>query len=49
MIYLKRISKKFDKYIKNKNRRKYKKQKLKISVLKITTSSNILKNKFIIM
>ena len=29
MIYLKRIIKKFDKYIKDKNKRKYKKQEVR--------------------
>ena len=42
MICLKKVSKKFDKYIKDKKGRKYK--KLKASVLKNTIWSSVLKN-----
>ena len=43
MIYLKRTIRNFNKYIDDKNERKYKK-KLKVSILKNVTSSNISKN-----
>ena len=42
MIYFKKISYKFDKYIKNKNKRKYK--KLEANILKNVTLSNVSKN-----
>ena len=42
MIYLKKIIRKLNKCIDDKNERKYK--KLKVNVLKNITSSNILKN-----
>ena len=40
-IYLKMVNKKFDKYIKDKNKIKYK--KLEVNVLKIITLNNISK------
>ena len=42
MIYLKMVTKKLDKYIEDKNERKYK--NLEVNVLKNTTSRNVLKN-----
>ena len=42
MIYLKMITRKLDKYIENKNERKF--QNLKVSILKLITSSSVLKN-----
>ena len=42
MIYLKKITRKLDKYIKNKNKKKYK--KLEVNLLKFFTSSNVSNN-----
>jgi len=43
MIYFKKTIKKLNKYIKDKNRRKYK--KIKTNIFKNNTSNNISKNK----